>query len=457
MSIASRFLMLWVFFLLPTLLHRGVTKAARSDFVAREVTANSSIVLQAVLYVSSYAGYIDTIALFQDHRGKFNLKLIATNHASVSPSCLLWDAQHGNLYDIDEYSTPGKVISLRVQQNRTLRQLHQFSNVNGGVSGAFYTDAQGRQSNRALAIADYEGSALSTFTLEQGGGGMLFPSQNFTFSYAQDDEDAGEDLLSSQNDTFALHRPAPATSLASAISPTNKQDAPHPHNVVVDPKGLYLLVPDLGSDLLRMFGIAADSIKLEELPPFAVDYGSGPRHALFFTSNGSTWLYLVSEIACTITAYYVEYPVNNHYPLLFIEVYKSSTVGPGRVAPNGTAAAEIAIQGDKVYISNRGDGSFGPTNDSISIFSINGTDGTLHFDGLHPAFGYAPRYFNFNKHGDLMALGVFQKHESGCKLHQEAILVLVERDVETGKLCSAPVASLALGVPDQVTWIVWDE
>src|SRR4051812_20761511 len=57
-----------------------------------------------------------------------------------------------------------------------------------------------------------------------------------------------------------------------------RQDAPHPHQVLVDPTDSFILVPDLGADLVRIFGIDAASSRLTELTPFKAESGSGPRH-----------------------------------------------------------------------------------------------------------------------------------------------------------------------------------
>lgn len=61
----------------------------------------------------------------------------------------------------------------------------------------------------------------------------------------------------------------------------DRQDVPHLHHTIVDPSGEFIVVPDLGADLLRVYKLSADSIEWTELPPQKAPAGSGPRHGVF--------------------------------------------------------------------------------------------------------------------------------------------------------------------------------
>ncbi|KAK7721420.1 hypothetical protein SLS64_001716 [Diaporthe eres] len=137
-----------------------------------------------------------------------------------------------------------------------------------------------------------------------------------------------------QAETYTLDAPGPNP---------ERQDAPHPHQALLDPTGQYLLVPDLGSDVIRLYSVDEGGLSFTELEPLAAVPGSGPRHGVFLvTDDGTTYFYLASELANTVTGFEVTY--NDDNTLDFTEVYLSSTHGLNGTVPNNeTTAAEIAI------------------------------------------------------------------------------------------------------------------
>lgn len=119
-----------------------------------------------------------------------------------------------------------------------------------------------------------------------------------------------------------------------------RQDAPHPHQVVVDPTDSFIVVPDLGADLVRVFTIDKTNNLLTEVAPFATPAGSGPRHGAFLKADcGNTYFFLIAELSNTITSYKVTY---GEASLGFEEVFVSGTYGP-TATPVGAAAAEAII------------------------------------------------------------------------------------------------------------------
>jgi len=149
---------------------------------------------------------------------------------------------------------------------------------------------------------------------------------------------AGSDgsLMSVSNTTFTLSQPGPNTA---------RQEAPHPHEAIVDLTGQYILVPDLGADLVRVFGYDNYALTLTEYASLKATPGSGPRHAVFYNSTESTtegiYLFVVAELANTITSYAVTYSADGK-GLSFTKVYTTNTFG-GKTIPAGAAAAEIEI------------------------------------------------------------------------------------------------------------------
>lgn len=126
-----------------------------------------------------------------------------------------------------------------------------------------------------------------------------------------------------------------------------RQDAPHPHGVVIDPSGQFVLVPDLGADLVRIFRICPTTGHLEEQLPLVVSPGSGPRHAVFWVPRKAGLIrpknvrfYLVTELDNSLRGYDVTY--SNNGTIVFSKFYEGSTYG-GSTPPAGSKAAEIAI------------------------------------------------------------------------------------------------------------------
>lgn len=131
-----------------------------------------------------------------------------------------------------------------------------------------------------------------------------------------------------------------------------RQDTPHPHGAYVDPTGRYVLVPDLGADLVRIFEINQKTGQLKEVSPLETKPGLGPRHLAFWTSKDATaaqvasgevevYCYLVSELMNSLTGHKVTY--SSAGSMEFTKVYEESTFGGQKPGPDGSKASEITI------------------------------------------------------------------------------------------------------------------
>jgi len=130
----------------------------------------------------------------------------------------------------------------------------------------------------------------------------------------------------------------------------DRQEAPHPHEVILDPTGTFIVVPDLGADLLRIFSIDPKTSLLTESIPFHVPAGSGPRHGTFLkTESGKMFFFLISELANTIASYEVEY---YGHGLNFTNVFSSGIYG-NRTIPDGAAAAEAILSVSPPFCTDR--------------------------------------------------------------------------------------------------------
>ncbi|MCJ1309274.1 hypothetical protein MMC25_002933 [Agyrium rufum] len=388
------------------------------------------------LYVSSYAGTVTTLSLTSTTSGsstKYALSNTATNYNCLnSPSWLLFNSTTRALYCVGEgiSSYQGSISTFTAQTNGQLTQGTSVNTVVGGVNSVQYSIANG---STYLAVAHYTGSALSTWVLKT----PTTPTALQQFK-------------------FSIPHPGPNPA---------RQDAPHPHEVLVDPTGQFILAPDLGMDLIHVYAINQTTALLSVCPSINVTAGSGPRHATFVTppispatpqqqsllgiklaTQSPTYMYLVSELVNTVTAFNISYSAG----CLQAEVLQiTNSFGPqGQLTPYGTTVAEIHSAQNHLLVSNRGDNYFlssnsANTSDSMSVFSLD-SNGDFVFQQLSPAGGSFPRDFTINKAGNLVAVGLQYSNE----------VAIITRSEDNGSLQQI-VAKIT--VPQNVTCVVWDE
>lgn len=350
------------------------------------------------------------------------LKTLSTNtECGSAPTWLDTSPNDGKIYCLDEgFKTPNASINtLTVNADGSLKSVAKVDTIQGPVSTQFYNN------NTAVALAHYGGSAISTFTRSPEG--KFTALQNFVFN--------------------------------TPPGPRPEQEASHVHEAVIDPTGQYIIFPDLGADVVRVYCIDPATSKLTEHEPLKSKPGYGPRHAAFWSpgrtnTNSTTFLFLIHELSNKIISYKVGYLEAGG--LTFTQVQEIGLYGD-RADPVGTRAAEITVSPDNNFVtaSNRNATIFkvknpDPNNstevpsDSLVTFKPS-KDGKLEFVQLAPSGGSFPRHFRFNKDGSLIAVG-----------NQNTFTVDVfRRDIKTGKL-GERVAS-AWNLPGQVTNALWDE
>lgn len=239
----------------------------------------------------------------------------------------------------------------------------------------------------------------------------------------------------------------------------SRQTAPHPHSALTDPTGKFLLVPDLGADLIRIFSIDAASGKLTACPAGQAGAGDGPRHGAWWkpaSGTAGTVLYTVNELSNTVSAWTTTYPSNGNGSggcLALAKTQTLSTLASGR-APGARPikAAEVHVAGDFVYAANRNDQSFGAEQDALATYAVDAASGALRFVENTNAHAWYPRTFAINKAGDLVAVG-------GQTSSNVAVLA---RDPATGKI-GRLVANLQVATrgrdaqEDGLSAVIWNE
>ncbi len=163
-----------------------------------------------------------------------------------------------------------------------------------------------------------------------------------------------------------------------------EQTSSHPHHIVFDPSGRFVIVPDKGLDRIFVFRFdpAAGKLTATEQGAAIARAGSGPRHAAFHPTLPVAWV--VNEIGNTIATCYWE---AEHGSLRLAQILP---LLPAEYTGESTGA-EIAVStgGRFVYCSNRG-------HDSIAIFSANPKTGLLTPAGWVSSGGRTPRFIGFD-------------------------------------------------------------
>ena len=272
----------------------------------------------ANIHVSDYSGNISSLSLTEKN-GHYSLeKMQQTKECGPNPAWLTIDTHRGILFCTNEglETTNGSLSSFSIRPDGSLSLIQTEASPSGPVSAVIYGDRNPTE-KLAIALAHYAGSAVSTWLLEDDG--------HFSFSEAWD---------------FTLTQPGPDP---------ERQEASHAHEVLLDPTGNFILVPDLGADLVRVFSFHPTTLKLKELESLVAAPGSGPRHAAFWSpaDSNKTYFYLVAELASEITVYDTTYRPDGN-GLAFEEIEHISTYGPLPL-PKGNSPAEIYISVRQIY------------------------------------------------------------------------------------------------------------
>ncbi|WP_428375257.1 lactonase family protein [Lichenicoccus sp.] len=155
-----------------------------------------------------------------------------------------------------------------------------------------------------------------------------------------------------------------------------EQAGSHPHQILFDPSGRFVLVPDKGHDDVAVFAFDADRGTLELHSVLASRPGAGPRHAAFHPSRPVCWV--LNELNSSVTT--CRWASGRLEPVAVIPTL------PGTFSGASTAAAiATTTDGRIVYASNRG-------HDSIAAFATDAADGRLRQLGWTRAPGRGPRF-----------------------------------------------------------------
>ena len=333
------------------------------------------------VYVGAYTepgmGSAKGIAVFRFDPDAGTLSPVQVVAGVANPSFLALDAAGRHLYAVNELPEGGVTAFDRDPATGMLAEINRQPA--HGADSCYVSLAAGE---RFALVANYTGGTIAVLPI--GADGRLEPA------------------------TDVIHHEG------SGVRP--EQEGAHPHMIAPDPDGRHVLVTDLGVDRVFVYQLDTNTGQLvpnERGAPFVQeDAGSGPRHFAF--APHSRWLYVIDELASTLTVYAYESERGVLKPLQTVSTLPADFTGE-----NSCAHVALAPDGRFVYGSNRG-------HDSIAIWAIDQVRGEVRLVGHEPTRGQTPRNFALDPSGAWL-LAANQDSDS---------IVVFRRDPAAGSLAA---------------------
>lgn len=244
-----------------------------------------------------------------------------------------------------------------------------------------------------------------------------------------------------QSETYHLSK--------EAIHPVGELHQSLPDFTITDPSGKFLLVPDPGADLVRIYLLNEDGrLRFTDLPPLIIP--GGPRYADFLvTLDGTVYLYVTTANTNMIMGYIVLYTSGTTLEFTNIlesktsanehdvggDIHISVSVKSGTVFRQCSDDCLHQPDGNFLLVSSRGKGSITVpgtstdpeiVSDPVITYNIDHSNGNLTKIQTFAAGGVNPRQFSISKDGRMIAVSLFADESKKVSI--------IGRDVRTGKL-----------------------
>ena len=166
-----------------------------------------------------------------------------------------------------------------------------------------------------------------------------------------------------------------------------RQEGPHAHWIETTSDNRVAVAADLGVDRLHLYRFDATRGTLGENDPAfaALEPGAGPRHVAFHP--GRKFVYVTNELNSTVTSFSYDWRRGE-----MTRLHTVSTLPADFSGKSSTAEIHVHPNGRFLYVSNRG-------HDSITVFAIDGADGTLTTVDRVSTQGKTPRNFEIDPTG----------------------------------------------------------
>ena len=277
------------------------------------------------------------------------------------PGFLTFNPSRTHLYAVGALNGAACVAAYKIETNGRKSQLKFLNSVPIGDGGAAHVSIE--RSGNTLLTAQYGGGSVGVFSLKPDG------------SIEQRTQ-----LVEHKGGSKVVGR---------------RQDSPHPHWTGYSPDFKFAFVPDLGLDQVVIYKLDADRSKLESHGVANVPPGGGPRHMKFHTSG--KWAYVLNELSLSVTVFDYDADQGTMNAKQTIPTVPQSELAKEQFK----SCSEIRVHpsGKFVYAANRG-------HDTITVFQVDESDGTLKFIERENVRGATPRNFNLDPTGSwLLAAG----------------------------------------------------
>lgn len=154
----------------------------------------------------------------------------------------------------------------------------------------------------------------------------------------------------------------------------------HPHQVVFDPSGRWLVVPDKGADTVYTIAFDQATGAMEIAESMRTAPGSGPRHMVFDAQRRNAWIVL--ELTSQVLSVSFDPETGT-----MAAKQRVSSVPESFTGENTGAGIALAADGLSLYVSNRGHGS-------VAKFQIDSSAGIVHSPEWASTRGTVPRFIS---------------------------------------------------------------
>ena len=303
-------------------------------------------------YVGGYTsperkGHAEGLSVYRIDAGSGAWTLVQVVRDLVNPSWLTLDRQRRCIYAAHGDGSEATAFQIEAETGRLTLLNRQATNGKNGVR--LGVDAN----NRFIVLANYSSGTVAVLPINADG--SLAPLSHLA---------------------TLTGKPGPHRA---------EQASAHPHDVVFDPRGRFIVVPDKGLDAVFVFRLDNGQLVAADPPSVASRPGAGPRHADFHPSK--PYAYVINELDSTITTFRFDGERGELKPLQVI-----TTLPPTFTGNSTTSEIAVAPSGRYVYGSNRG-------HDSIAIFAVDDATGVLTPVGWEPTQGKTPRFFALEPSG----------------------------------------------------------
>jgi 6-phosphogluconolactonase (cycloisomerase 2 family) len=164
-----------------------------------------------------------------------------------------------------------------------------------------------------------------------------------------------------------------------------RQSGPHPHMVLPDPSGRWVVSTDLGTDSVRVCELDAATGELEIERELGLRSGAGPRHLTFHP--GGDRAYVVNELKPVVTVCRWDAEVGRLRPVAEVTV-----LPPGAEGPNYPSELVVSADGRFAWVANRG-------HNSIAVLSVDESGDRLELLETVGCGGDWPRHLTLDPSG----------------------------------------------------------